>query len=224
MSRWVCTFDRALVYEGDDGEGRFCPAHGTPLTEESEQAPEPTPPPEPPAERPAERPAEPVAEPAAERPAGPAAERPAERLDEPAEVEPRACLYCDTPVPHASNTRCLTCHRPLDGPAVLVLRFAGGETVEVERDGTVLLGRALASPAEKALRDSGRVSREHATAGVDGEGRAWVRDERSLNGTFVNGEEVTPGVPRPLRDGDKVRLGDRETVAVRLAPPSAPDG
>jgi serine/threonine protein kinase len=51
------------------------------------------------------------------------------------------------------------------------------------------------------------VSRLHASliAGPDG---SWsVVDSGSPNGTLVNGSEIQPGEPVPLRDGDRIQLG-----------------
>ena len=47
-------------------------------------------------------------------------------------------------------------------------------------------------------------SRRHATITVDDAGRATVRDERSTNGTFVNGDRVLPGSTVTLSDGDRL--------------------
>jgi pSer/pThr/pTyr-binding forkhead associated (FHA) protein len=52
------------------------------------------------------------------------------------------------------------------------------------------------------------VSRRHATVIVDDGGRASIRDEGSINGTFVNGDRVLPGTEVRLIDGDQIRLAD----------------
>jgi hypothetical protein len=52
-----------------------------------------------------------------------------------------------------------------------------------------------------------RTSRNHALLRVVGD-TAWVHDDGSTHGTFVNGEQVAPGQGRPLQDGDCVTLGD----------------
>lgn len=52
-----------------------------------------------------------------------------------------------------------------------------------------------------------RTSRNHALLRVVGD-TAWVHDDGSTHGTFVNGERVAPGQGRPLQDGDCVTLGD----------------
>jgi serine/threonine protein kinase len=50
------------------------------------------------------------------------------------------------------------------------------------------------------------LSRDHARliAGPDG---TWSVVDSGTNGTLVNGTEIPPGVPVPLRDGDRINLG-----------------
>jgi hypothetical protein len=52
----------------------------------------------------------------------------------------------------------------------------------------------------------GGVSREHARLFVRG-GQLFIEDLESTNGTFVNQQKLSPGRPRPVRDGDEIRLG-----------------
>lgn len=77
------------------------------------------------------------------------------------------------------------------------------------------LGRGLA--VDVRLGDY-RVSRRHAIVACRGS-RVWLLDDRSANGTFVNGRQVEEA---ELHDGDVVLLGP---VALRYrelsAPPSA---
>jgi pSer/pThr/pTyr-binding forkhead associated (FHA) protein len=53
--------------------------------------------------------------------------------------------------------------------------------------------------------DDPTVSRRHCTFSLK-EGRVWVEDLGSLNGTRLNGEPVDS---RPIADGDKLELGQR---------------
>lgn len=57
------------------------------------------------------------------------------------------------------------------------------------------------------LEDAG-VSRRHATL-VWTEDRWCVEDRGSANGTWVNNERVPFGTPRPLRHGDRIRIGEQ---------------
>ena len=71
--------------------------------------------------------------------------------------------------------------------------------------------------------DSAAVSREHAAI-LQREGRWYVEDRGSTNGTFLNGTRVTPGTPLPLRHGDRIDLGDVSLVfswPTQLADPEA---
>ena len=88
---------------------------------------------------------------------------------------------------------------------------------------------ALAEPPNidlTALDSAHLVSRKHAIVTV---GQAVIiQDVGSRNGTFVNGEQLTAGVERELRDGDKVVLGRQLLLTYSAAaewPPSvSPEG
>ena len=62
-----------------------------------------------------------------------------------------------------------------------------------------------------------RASRRHATVMVL-EHQLVIRDDASMNGTFVNGQRVVGS--RPLREGDSLRIGDQTFVIER--PPGGP--
>lgn len=82
----------------------------------------------------------------------------------------------------------------------------------------VTIGRG--EDASLSIDDSG-LSRRHASINRDGR-RVWILDERSANGSFVNGDLVPPE-GTPLSDGDEITLG-RETVIIvniGLAAPAA---
>ena len=85
-----------------------------------------------------------------------------------------------------------------------VIREGGlGEVVAVGRE-PFTIGRSGAD----LIVDDVAVSRRHCQLLRQGE--AWiVRDLKSSNGTFVNGDKV---VERPLREGDRVKVGKTEIV------------
>ena len=70
--------------------------------------------------------------------------------------------------------------------------------------------------------DSKVLSRQHAEVYADRQGRIWIRDVKSSNGTFVNGmrlsQENKESEPRELREQDVLELGidivseDQKTV------------
>jgi pSer/pThr/pTyr-binding forkhead associated (FHA) protein len=67
------------------------------------------------------------------------------------------------------------------------------------------------------LEDS-QVSRRHAILALRGDG-ARILDDRSYNGTFVNGRRVTS---ESLNDGDVVRFGRAVFRYTEITPPRRP--
>jgi hypothetical protein len=128
------------------------------------------------------------------------------------------CWHCGAPIPDPAAKRCVQCAKPLIRLA-LMIEFTGGH-VKVATGEQTLLGRDVSeSPHAQLFTDYKNVSRQHATIGVDRDG-AWIRDEESCNGTFVNGAPITEQERHPLADGDQVRLGASVTGRVNLRPPS----
>jgi len=78
------------------------------------------------------------------------------------------------------------------------------------RDGSVLIGRRGGElPVDLDLEfydPEGYVSRNHARI-VAQQRRHLVADLGSANGTYVNEERLAPHQPRPLCQGDRIRLG-----------------
>ena len=89
-----------------------------------------------------------------------------------------------------------------------LIRLHGGVKVGTEMPviNTVTIGRD--PTCALSLADS-ELSGQHAEVRVDGSG-AFVIDKGSTNGTTVNGDKLTPGVPHFLHDGDMIRLGTTE--------------
>jgi FHA domain/Family of unknown function (DUF5715) len=82
---------------------------------------------------------------------------------------------------------------------------------DVTVDNEISIGRSDAS--DIVLDDAG-LSRKNTTFFVD-EGELFVADEKSLNGTFVNGDKVT-GRPILLSSGDTVKIGSNTTIRVSI--------
>ena len=61
--------------------------------------------------------------------------------------------------------------------------------VELSAGQEVMIGRDATDQQLARLNDMMNVSRRHATIGLAPHG-AWIRDENSTNGTFVNGRPV----------------------------------
>ena len=64
------------------------------------------------------------------------------------------------------------------------------------------------------------VSRHHALLYIDAEGLAWLSDQCSTNGTFVNGERLEEEQPRLLQDGDRIRMGPHHLLKFTRPAPS----
>ncbi|MFI0228098.1 FHA domain-containing protein [Streptomyces sp. NPDC017086] len=163
------------------------------------------------------------------------------------EGQPRLCPHCGAPVPVPANQVCVVCQRILVEPrpsrtagsgeraadvratrhdvptTVLRIRFGAVERT-VTPGSTLLLGRAPAAYTTHSLLERhDNVSRQHATIGLEPDGTAWVRDEHSTNGTFVNSSPVSPGARTPLRDGDVLRLAADCTLSITVDQPGEAD-
>jgi hypothetical protein len=129
---------------------------------------------------------------------------------------PIRCWNCGEPSASPDNTGCVACGKSLTPPALL-LRFEDGGQLTLDPGEQVLLGRdEEQSPHACLFAGHGNVSRRHATVGVDRDGNAWIRDEKTLNGTFVNDAEITSKIPATIADGDTVRLAATLSARVRI--------
>src|SRR5688500_14598593 len=92
---------------------------------------------------------------------------------------------------------------------------AAPRTLRFDAD-TITLGRTKGCMV--TIEDR-HLSRNHAEIQFDGE--AWVlRDRESVNGTFLNGTRVRSIAP--LKDGERIKLGDTEVVFGKDASASRP--
>jgi ABC-type multidrug transport system ATPase subunit len=112
-----------------------------------------------------------------------------------ANIDPSATMMGPTAAPRSSDgnlaTSMLKILRPGKGPDVP----AGGIKIGRATDNDIVIPDVLAS-------------RHHATL-VPGPGGTQIVDNRSINGTFVNGQRVDSAV---LRDGDVVTIGNIDLV------------
>jgi adenylate cyclase len=86
-------------------------------------------------------------------------------------------------------------------PAKLLLQTAQG-SVEVMCREVTTIGRV--QPNDVVVSDP-RVSRSHAMVRMLGDGRFYVMDVGSVNGTYVNSQRIV--VPHELKDGDQIGVG-----------------
>jgi FHA domain/Double zinc ribbon len=114
-------------------------------------------------------------------------------------LAPAECPRCGAAIPDRSMLACPACDRPLPrssgpiSPVVLRLSFPTGN-VDVPAGTSLVLGR---DPEESLVAAAffkyENVSRRHATVAVTDAGEATIRDERSTNGTFINGDATATG-------------------------------
>lgn len=96
-------------------------------------------------------------------------------------------------------------------PAHLILRADNGEVLQdyhLEKLETSI-GRAPTS--DILLSKDKLTSRRHATIRYEN-GNYVLRDERSANGTFVNGQQLEEMTPRTLQNGDHIGIGEHELI------------
>ena len=83
------------------------------------------------------------------------------------------------------------------------------------RASTILIGRSdekrgIFTDVDLTILDKElSVSRRHAQINCEAE-NYWLKDLKSANGTWINGEQIKPDLPRLLQHGDSVRFGDIE--------------
>jgi len=124
----------------------------------------------------------------------------------------KSCPQCGT-MNRPQARFCRRCGYVFAQPLPPVLRVVRPEGARWEyplRVADTLIGRpGGAQPVDLDLSfydADGFVSRNHARVAVN-QRRYAITDLDSANGTFVNGEQLVPNVPRLLRDGDRIRLG-----------------
>lgn len=99
----------------------------------------------------------------------------------------------------------------VENRARLILRTDTGEVLQeypLEKAETSI-GRAPTS--DILLSKDKLTSRRHATVKYEN-GDYIILDERSANGTFVNGQQLEEMTPRTLHDGDHIGIGEHELV------------
>lgn len=99
----------------------------------------------------------------------------------------------------------------VENPARFVIRDDKGNVLKehpLEKLETVI-GRAPTS--DILLSKDKLTSRRHATIRYEN-GHYVLHDERSANGTFVNGQQLEELIPQILNDGDHVGIGEHELI------------
>ena len=99
----------------------------------------------------------------------------------------------------------------IENPACFILRDDKSDVLQeyhLEKLETVI-GRAPSS--DILLSEDKLTSRRHAVVRYEN-GNYVLSDERSANGTFVNGQQLEELTPRILRDGDHIGIGEYELI------------
>jgi len=93
------------------------------------------------------------------------------------------------------------------GPIRVIVTGPNGQTTCVLDDGEHIIGRPSKSGPEPAVRLDGDsfVSRKHAMI-IKGLGTLIIKDNKSVNGTRLNGVRLTAERPYPLQDQDTIEI------------------
>jgi hypothetical protein len=156
------------------------------------------------------------------RPAAPDGSSTRTVMDVPARAPDRRtrdCPYCKRPLHDVDALMCVPCNRevpPAEGDSTetirlavridLELRFQSGGVVRVPAGTEAVIGRHGTHGSRRVLSGQQQIGRQHAFLRVDAQGRVQVRDNDSLNGTFINGERIANDW-RDLPIGSQLRLG-----------------
>jgi pSer/pThr/pTyr-binding forkhead associated (FHA) protein len=84
----------------------------------------------------------------------------------------------------------------------------GGQTIEQVSVGArscYVLGRS--EDQSDVWLQHPSISRQHAAVAHNEQGQVCLVDLGSAQGTFVNGQEIEPNKPRPLKAGDRIQFG-----------------
>jgi pSer/pThr/pTyr-binding forkhead associated (FHA) protein len=90
--------------------------------------------------------------------------------------------------------------------ANISLAFPDG--TEVELKDSISIGR---DTTNDVVLESSAISRDHAAV-THQDGRWYLEDRGSFNGTYLNGTRVVPGTPLPLRHADRIGIGTETLI------------
>lgn len=128
------------------------------------------------------------------------------------------CLYCGAELPRSDafeeprklGEGAAPRFRPQADDRVHWLLPEIGEPIQVPPGLLFVMGR---DPHASLVIGAADVSRQHAELQWEGSPpRPLLAEVRSTEGTFLNDARVEAGAPRPVRSGDRIRLGPRFTL------------
>lgn len=117
----------------------------------------------------------------------------------------------DAPTARSEGSESAPTIPSIENPAHMTLRTDSGEVLQefaLEKQ-EVVIGRAPSS--DILLSKDKLTSRRHATIHY-ANGVYTLVDERSANGTFVNGQQLEEKTPYALQNGDRVAIGEYELI------------
>ena len=95
------------------------------------------------------------------------------------------------------------------GEAVGFLEQRNGTSVPIDKDFFFIGKGTNTSIVNNLVIRNENVSRNHAVIERSG-GRFYVKDNNSMNGTFVNGQRITPNIRTEIRNGDVIVFANEE--------------
>ena len=112
----------------------------------------------------------------------------------------------------------------IEQPAHMILRAENGNVLQDYPLDKLEMTVGRAPNSDILLSKDKLTSRRHATIQFEN-GHYVLRDERSANGTFVNGQQLDEMKPYVLQDGDQVGVGEHELIfrASGSPPPDVED-
>lgn len=124
------------------------------------------------------------------------------------------CSDCGEPLPKSSAGAPRATSPVGIAPARVVLELPWGEHALAPGQSVDIGGEV--APFERMLEPYRTVSRRHATLRLTPDGRLFVRDHRSTNGTFVDGRRCEPTGETEVGDGAELWLSSRLRFRVRF--------
>jgi hypothetical protein len=108
------------------------------------------------------------------------------------------------------------------GTTQLTLNVSGpyGQQIVEFQGRELLLGRTDAKTRvfPDVNLDDSAASRRHVSVWLEsGEGQFYVQDLESANGTSLNGNDIDPGVPIKLNNGDILKIGTRYSIQIHIS-------
>jgi len=125
-----------------------------------------------------------------------------------------------SPASHSVGQATSTASATIERPARFILHADNGDVLQeyVLEKPEISIGRAPNS--DILLSKDKLTSRRHATVSFEN-GKYILHDERSANGTFVNGQQLEEMASHELQDGDHIGIGEHELVFRGFGSPSS---